>query len=138
MPIVLIMIVLFVLNFIKNDYYLINNNMYKYILLLVLPFVIAEYDDACAIQCIEQLTLSGKQVNTSVDCLCSYQPAKTIIEYNCYDTNDNCMLLIRSENIEVDYFGYFRYFTYFMIFVCILLLVLFFIVLLINGEDEED
>lgn len=34
--------------------------MYKYILLFVLPFVIAEYDyDSCSVKCIEQWALSG-------------------------------------------------------------------------------
>lgn len=72
--------------------------MYKYILLLVLPFVIAEYDyDSCSVKCIEQWALSGKNVNTSIECLCSYQAANFVIEYNCCDSNDNCTLLIRRE-----------------------------------------
>lgn len=76
--------------------------MYKYILLLVLPFVIAEYDyDSCSVKCIEQWALSGKNVNTSIECLCSYQAANFVIEYNCHDTDDNCMLLIRRNMTDV-------------------------------------
>ncbi len=76
--------------------------MYRYILLLVLSFVMAEYDyDSCSVKCIEQWALSGKNVNTSIECLCSYQASNFVIEYNCCDSNDNCTLLIRREYNDI-------------------------------------